>query len=766
MSKAKLLANARRLARAQRRGPRPSKAKTSKRNPLKLDPTRTVALRSNFHKVIKQQFARLKLEINRLVLEEDAFGIGGGAPTTHSAGTTLAAQGSSHRPYVTNGRVGWFPSGPLVEVPDIRQPDHYSCGAACTMSVGRYWGVGPATLDKWKVALGTDEEESTQPGAIVDYLRSLGLLVSARAGMTVEELRSLTRAGIPVICPVQDYGPFIPEKARYEYGHYLVVIGAEHGYVFCQDPSEDNVVAGGDDKALSETGSIQKPGRIMIAESDWLKVWHDEDVYGNPYVQYGIAVQGSTPHPTANVFCPTGEGGGQDNSCGRGGSLAPTAPKMREWYGKATEFLDRVPGAKWMREQASHLNDKLVERYGSKQALAIIASGQAFGWGLTLGGLAATGVPVVVPFSSVLGMVPGAALAEMHYQLSSRKTSARLATNAQHLSKDKIEEQGRLLVEQLVALWSQYQGHETGAAQPHVDPLPRPPVSNVRWAFNSDPQKIRAFQDWLKQQFDQHLEGLSQEELWKRFIEAGYKKGAGRAFDDTRPRQRSIAGMTEPGMEFYRGTRSQFLESSFGRPETREKVELLSGRAFDELEGVTDSMSLKMSRSLADGLTQGKGVEAIARDLEDEVDIGKERALLIADTEIIRAHAEGQLDAMDQLGVEEVGVAVEWSTAGEPCEDLPPKERRGSGCVCPLCAAMEGVVLKLDEARGLIPRHPRCKCAWIPANVGEDDEGQVDTKSGIDRAFDKSIAGDGGEEETTWAGADKTISKSRPESIL
>jgi len=73
---------------------------------------------------------------------------------------------------------------------------------------------------------------------------------------------------------------------------------------------------------------------------------------------------------------------------------------------------------------------------------------------------------------------------------------------------------------------------------------------------------------------------------------------------------------------------------------------------------------------------------------------------------LIVAHAEGQLDSFEDLNVEEVGVMAEWSTVGD--------DR-----VCELCEDLEGAIMTIDEARGLIPRHPNCRCAWIPANVGE-----------------------------------------------
>lgn len=181
---------------------------------------------------------------------------------------------------------------------------------------------------------------------------------------------------------------------------------------------------------------------------------------------------------------------------------------------------------------------------------------------------------------------------------------------------------------------------------------------------------------------------------------------------------------------------------------------MLAGRAFDELEGVTEQMATRMSRVLVDGLVQGKGPRDVARDLAREIDIGRGRAEVIARTELIRAHAEGQLEALDQLGVEEVGVAVEWVTAGD--------DR-----VCELCEPLEGVVMKLDEARGMLPRHPNCRCAWVPANVGGDrsstKHGAGAIRSAVRDSIDRGKRSDGGNQD--WGPAVPVEAK-RPSSIF
>lgn len=169
----------------------------------------------------------------------------------------------------------------IVELPDIRQQDDFSCGACASASVGRYFGVGPDNVDDWKKALGTSEKTSTLPRSIVSYLGSLGLEISAKHNMTVDDLRMSVQSDRPVIVPLQEYG--IPSKqASYLYGHYVVVVGVQTGYIIVQDPSYDNVLYG--------QGTDAAPGKMLIREDKWLEVWHDRDVEGNRYVRFGISV--------------------------------------------------------------------------------------------------------------------------------------------------------------------------------------------------------------------------------------------------------------------------------------------------------------------------------------------------------------------------------------------------------------------------------------------------------------------------------------------
>lgn len=282
------------------------------------------------------------------------------------------------------------------------------------------------------------------------------------------------------------------------------------------------------------------------------------------------------------------------------------------------------------------------------------------------------------------------------------------------------------------------------------------PISNARWKFLSSPQKLKQFKEWLKNELYADIVGITEEEAWNRFIREGYELGAGRAFDEIRLadlRRRKPELFTPEAQnqlrDFYQGSKEEFLKSAFANPIQKERLELLVSRSFEGLRGITDEIASKLTAVLADGLTQGKNPRTIARDLTSQLDIDKKRALTISRTEIVRAQAEGQLSSMEELGVKEVGVMVEWLTAGD-------------ARVCKLCKPLEGIVLKLEEAKGMLPRHPNCRCAWIPANVGEDTEGQKRGKAKIKQAIKKSAKEEGIPALISWSGIDTPIARSRP----
>lgn len=182
------------------------------------------------------------------------------------------------------------------------------------------------------------------------------------------------------------------------------------------------------------------------------------------------------------------------------------------------------------------------------------------------------------------------------------------------------------------------------------------------------------------------------------------------------------------------------------------RLHTLSQRLLGELQGITAAVAQRIARELLEGLEAGETAEQISKRITTVVDtIGRVRALALANTELVRAHAEGQLDALEDLGEEEVTAAVEWSTAGD-------------NKVCSRCKPLDGVILHIEEARGLIPRHVNCRCAWSPAGTEEQQEGRVlkDSLKDVTTALKRSIVA--GPAEDTWFEG-KAVRRKRPEVV-
>lgn len=221
------------------------------------------------------------------------------------------------------------------------------------------------------------------------------------------------------------------------------------------------------------------------------------------------------------------------------------------------------------------------------------------------------------------------------------------------------------------------------------------------FAFRTSSDKIQNFLAWLKEREKEGIFELmsgdkiskSGNDFWaSTYIKSSYQKGL----------EGAEKGLVEAGAK----VKPSFLRSSFDRPIHADRVGLAYTRIFNELEGITSAMDRQISEVLAQGIVEGVGPLQIARRINKTIDkIGVQRSLTLARTEVIRANAEASLNMFEEAKVYGVQTQSEWSTAGD--------DR-----VCPLCKPMEGKVFKLEEARGMIPRHVNCRCVWKPVVVG------------------------------------------------
>jgi hypothetical protein len=164
--------------------------------------------------------------------------------------------------------------------------------------------------------------------------------------------------------------------------------------------------------------------------------------------------------------------------------------------------------------------------------------------------------------------------------------------------------------------------------------------------------------------------------------------------------------------------------------------------AVQDLQGIASAALQQSSRFLSHALLQKHKPVLAARGVNTLVDsIGVSRSNLLASYAVVRAHAEGTLDAFEILGVQYVGTiperirgrathdAVELSKIKLKIIQPPPKPRTVASRrvrarpgerrlvniqtaeddrVCPICISIsEAGPYPISQARGLIPAHPR-----------------------------------------------------------
>ena len=163
----------------------------------------------------------------------------------------------------------------ILDFPQVRQSNEYSCGAAVVRAVLAYYGKDIKEEDLMD-KLSTSETYGTDPNNIISYLKKNKLKVNCISFMTIEKLKSYVDKKIPVIVLIQAWAADKKEyKETLDNGHYVVVIGYTNNKIFFEDPS------------IYERGYLT----YNEFESRWKDVARD----GTIYRKYGMAVYGEEP---------------------------------------------------------------------------------------------------------------------------------------------------------------------------------------------------------------------------------------------------------------------------------------------------------------------------------------------------------------------------------------------------------------------------------------------------------------------------------------
>lgn len=203
-------------------------------------------------------------------------------------------------------------------------------------------------------------------------------------------------------------------------------------------------------------------------------------------------------------------------------------------------------------------------------------------------------------------------------------------------------------------------------------------------------EKIERYESWLRQVFNTILlAGATATTLGRQWF--------------TRPIQEAYTRAVRRADRLLGSPQPPPLRSVISTSLHDEALAFLQARNFNELKGLSEVAAQQLSREIAEAFTQGLAPRAMARRISSRIgQIRRTRAKVIARTEVIRAYAEATLNRFEQAGVRFVEADIEVQIATAPGR-------------CPRCAALEPRRFSIEEARGVIPVHPNCRCAWVIA---------------------------------------------------
>lgn len=148
----------------------------------------------------------------------------------------------------------------------------------------------------------------------------------------------------------------------------------------------------------------------------------------------------------------------------------------------------------------------------------------------------------------------------------------------------------------------------------------------------------------------------------------------------------------------------EFLKIFKRNDRVRDSYNLLSNLMLETLDDSIDNVAKKLARLTymtrkdkwprSQSLSEAKSI----------IDQGRNNLNLIARAEIVRAYADGQLESAIILRVSRVRIRTELNTT------------KDTGTIsCKKCLKeAKGKVYNPEYAKGLIPIHPGCRCAFIP----------------------------------------------------
>ncbi|MGD0677630.1 MAG: C39 family peptidase [Polyangiaceae bacterium] len=130
----------------------------------------------------------------------------------------------------------------LIEIPVVQQRQGYSCGAAATLLLMRYWRIEAYVRAEEASLYGpleTTQARGTEPEPMVKLFRLNGLDADYRhSNVTIRDLEAAVDAREPPVVDLQAWSDHAaPWDQTWDAGHYVVMVGYDAERLFFADPS-------------------------------------------------------------------------------------------------------------------------------------------------------------------------------------------------------------------------------------------------------------------------------------------------------------------------------------------------------------------------------------------------------------------------------------------------------------------------------------------------------------------------------------------------
>jgi hypothetical protein len=179
------------------------------------------------------------------------------------------------------------------------------------------------------------------------------------------------------------------------------------------------------------------------------------------------------------------------------------------------------------------------------------------------------------------------------------------------------------------------------------------------------------------------------------------------------------------------------LQTAIEQLDLSELKQFHAGLASIEVKGISGETQRRVLRHIGTALETNQQPAELMREVRKTLEkITRFRLLMLVNTSVVRALNAAKLFIYAANGITRVGIEPEWLPRRIRHDSMVHDQElvnvltAGDDDVCEDCEDIAGDgPYEIDEARALIPAHPNCRCAFVPA----DDERFAESEERLER---------------------------------